>query len=102
MNVIFFVQAEDGIRDRTVTGVQTCALPISLRFTDVPAVFDILAPASCTYPCAQMRRGRARSAASSIAGQMTQWKRVIPLPMTCRSAGHSRAYPFSGNPVAER
>src|SRR5207248_8422404 len=24
----FFVQAEDGIRDRTVTGVQTCALPI--------------------------------------------------------------------------
>src|SRR5207248_2100423 len=27
----FFFQAEDGIRDRTVTGVQTCALPISSR-----------------------------------------------------------------------
>src|SRR5437867_4342607 len=27
----FFFQAEDGIRDRTVTGVQTCALPISVR-----------------------------------------------------------------------
>src|SRR5207245_8772922 len=27
----FFFQAEDGIRDATVTGVQTCALPISLR-----------------------------------------------------------------------
>src|SRR5207248_8902528 len=26
-----FFQAEDGIRDRTVTGVQTCALPISVR-----------------------------------------------------------------------
>src|SRR6266851_122455 len=26
---IFFFQAEDGIRDRDVTGVQTCALPIS-------------------------------------------------------------------------
>src|SRR5438067_8340690 len=25
----FFFQAEDGIRDRNVTGVQTCALPIS-------------------------------------------------------------------------
>src|SRR5699024_11873929 len=25
-----FFQAEDGIRDRNVTGVQTCALPISL------------------------------------------------------------------------
>src|SRR2546430_8007127 len=29
--VFFFFQAEDGIRDLTVTGVQTCALPISLR-----------------------------------------------------------------------
>ena len=26
----FFFQAEDGIRDWSVTGVQTCALPISL------------------------------------------------------------------------
>src|SRR5256886_7615094 len=29
----FFFQAEDGIRDLTVTGVQTCALPISRRPT---------------------------------------------------------------------
>src|SRR5256886_17411799 len=28
--VIVFFQAEDGIRDLTVTGVQTCALPISV------------------------------------------------------------------------
>src|SRR5437763_16293001 len=27
--VFFFFQAEDGIRDTSVTGVQTCALPIS-------------------------------------------------------------------------
>src|SRR3989441_9315575 len=27
---MFFFQAEDGIRDKLVTGVQTCALPISL------------------------------------------------------------------------
>ena len=26
--VVFFFQAEDGIRDYKVTGVQTCALPI--------------------------------------------------------------------------
>src|SRR2546430_4008066 len=26
--LVFFFQAEDGIRDLTVTGVQTCALPI--------------------------------------------------------------------------
>src|SRR5205807_5031064 len=28
--VVFFFQAEDGIRDYKVTGVQTCALPISI------------------------------------------------------------------------
>src|SRR2546430_7724129 len=27
----FFFQAEDGIRDLTVTGVQTCALPVAFR-----------------------------------------------------------------------
>src|SRR5206468_7977237 len=39
--VFFFFQAEDGIRDLIVTGVQTCALPISdVRFVihrEVPA-----------------------------------------------------------------
>src|SRR2546430_7226676 len=29
---VFFFQAEDGIRDLTVTGVQTCALPISVCY----------------------------------------------------------------------
>src|SRR5256885_12017313 len=29
ITLIFFFQAEDGIRDYKVTGVQTCALPIS-------------------------------------------------------------------------
>src|SRR5690349_22113649 len=32
----FFFQAEDGIRDLYVTGVQTCALPISLWTRAVP------------------------------------------------------------------
>src|SRR3712207_7084146 len=31
--LFFFFQAEDGIRDIGVTGVQTCALPISARRT---------------------------------------------------------------------
>src|SRR6267143_4022866 len=35
MNVFFFFQAEDGIRDGTVTGVQTCALPILQDIRDV-------------------------------------------------------------------
>src|SRR5437763_14448388 len=36
MLVVFFFQAEDGIRDTSVTGVQTCALPIS-SFSQTPA-----------------------------------------------------------------
>src|SRR5699024_11470841 len=34
----FFFQAEDGIRYRNVTGVQTCALPISLHILLVPGI----------------------------------------------------------------
>src|SRR5215207_271292 len=30
LSTVFFFQAEDGIRDPLVTGVQTCALPISI------------------------------------------------------------------------
>src|SRR2546430_6145400 len=35
---MFFFQAEDGIRDLTVTGVQTCALPISAPLDMLRAV----------------------------------------------------------------
>src|SRR2546429_6512000 len=41
MHEFFFLQAEDGIGDVAVTGVQTCALPIS-----VPSVYMQVRPAS--------------------------------------------------------
>src|SRR3712207_8917239 len=34
----FFFQAEDGIRDIGVTGVQTCALPISVILSPIPGL----------------------------------------------------------------
>src|SRR2546422_5617587 len=40
MAISFLLQAEDGIRDVAVTGVQTCALPIS-GFVDVPSLKGI-------------------------------------------------------------
>src|SRR2546429_4227982 len=44
--VVFFFQAEDGIRDVAVTGVQTCALPIyrrlNLRLIDVEVGVNML------------------------------------------------------------
>src|SRR5256885_3228315 len=40
----FFFQAEDGIRDYKVTGVQTCALPICLNeVTDLPGLQELKA-----------------------------------------------------------
>src|SRR5256885_12235247 len=37
-NCFFFFQAEDGIRDYKVTGVQTCALPIFAVLYPVPTL----------------------------------------------------------------
>src|SRR2546430_5130070 len=44
--LVFFFQAEDGIRDLTVTGVQTCALPICLEpdLRQVRAAIEAIAP----------------------------------------------------------
>src|SRR2546430_15370416 len=47
LRLFFFFQAEDGIRDLTVTGVQTCALPILGR-----SAFSYAAP-SRPYVCAR-------------------------------------------------
>src|SRR5438046_8674732 len=47
--LIFFFQAEDGIRDWSVTGVQTCALPI----------YDLCAPEPYRRRRAPRRKGSA-------------------------------------------
>src|SRR2546430_7467074 len=41
LKMFFFFQAEDGIRDLTVTGVQTCALPIYDPVRTSPPSFSI-------------------------------------------------------------
>src|SRR3989440_7627921 len=63
---VFFFQAEDGIRDLIVTGVQTCALPISgtnmgcpltsCRFSISPLV--LIMALSTTSPCTRAERAR--------------------------------------------
>src|SRR5437867_50883 len=69
----FFFQAEDGIRDRTVTGVQTCALPISAgRAARVPApgVATAVAPAvpAATVPTAVASAPVAPAVGACVAG----------------------------------
>src|SRR2546430_13000083 len=46
----FFFQAEDGIRDLTVTGVQTCALPICSS-ADRPSTYSL--PSAADISAAQ-------------------------------------------------
>src|SRR5207244_5088068 len=52
----FFFQAEDGIRDDLVTGVQTCALPISLFRIPATTAVPAFRPA-CSFP-RRWRRAR--------------------------------------------
>ena len=44
----FFFQAEDGIRDHCVTGVQTCALPISRKQINYES-YDSQSDRLCEY-----------------------------------------------------
>src|SRR5699024_11918156 len=56
----FFFQAEDGIRDRNVTGVQTCALPISsLKASQMASNWTYSTPCPTISP--PMRSGRYKS-----------------------------------------
>src|SRR5690606_40796944 len=69
----FFFQAEDGIRDFHVTGVQTCALPISSTSTITPSRRPRrsrpVTLASARSPCSTLRisyGGRNRSSPSPL------------------------------------
>src|SRR2546421_8856970 len=57
---VFFFQAEDGIRDLIVTGVQTCALPISRKIT--AAATSVVVP---TRPAGMRASTSSRKAGSS-------------------------------------
>src|SRR5256886_13694280 len=68
--VFFFFQAEDGIRDLTVTGVQTCALPISLATEGAaPNIATLVAPRRINEHLVNSRSSRNRS------GLPINWRR---------------------------
>src|SRR5436190_10977658 len=65
----FFFQAEDGIRDHCVTGVQTCALPISCRWPICPSVGSETTAgrnSAAGWPAARPGRKRASQRGSSV------------------------------------
>src|SRR5256884_6999312 len=56
----FFFQAEDGIRDVAVTGVQTCALPISLKKVALARALSKLGYCSRSQAAELIRAGRVK------------------------------------------
>src|SRR5207302_2145083 len=87
----FFFQAEDGIRDFHVTGVQTCALPICYREVS-----------SGLTPIMQMLARRKPGANLPVAGSP---KAALAETAVCRSCKSSAACPrgrFSSGRSEER
>src|SRR5207244_13187781 len=88
----FFFQAEDGIRDDLVTGVQTCALPISAR-GDIEYTYEIVPTGFTEDKWVQMSEIRPSSrqhvhhAVVYIRPPDSQWLRNAPvgLPFTASS-----------------
>src|SRR5699024_11875044 len=86
----FFFQAEDGIRDRNVTGVQTCALPIFPGISGLsrcpasagPPGFPVRPGCPAAVPgCPRRRPGGARP---RFCGSRSEERRV---GKECRSRG---------------
>src|SRR5207244_7616668 len=69
--VVFFFQAEDGIRDDLVTGVQTCALPIFIRISR--KVLSRRDTNECSATLSHTMQGRKRA---SIARRRSEERRV--------------------------
>src|SRR2546422_6968114 len=75
--VLFFFQAEDGIRDVAVTGVQTCALPISLEVVTDGHLLGL----ADSHECSRHR------------GRFTHEVTVVTAPASAKGRSFLCAYP---------
>src|SRR5215210_9124391 len=89
----FFFQAEDGIRDTSVTGVQTCALPISCIVNSLLYVSGSTTSAFAFASCARITSARtppARKNARLVAMYrmpIRLWS-VVVIQLTTRPSYH--------------
>src|SRR2546422_6282681 len=82
----FFFQAEDGIRDVAVTGVQTCALPISRGEPRTPrAPEDRAAPRASTGVLISGLSGQPRSRVEAARGHVAV-RFAVGLPQRARAS----------------
>src|SRR5947208_11138937 len=95
----FFFQAEDGIRDDLVTGVQTCALPICDNVLDHSLVY-LSADSSAAFRASASRIARARFSAALDARNTRSRStelRLVSLRSEERRVGKECRYRWSTN-----
>src|SRR5688500_20292572 len=99
----FFFQAEDGIRDYKVTGVQTCALPISYaRCVLYGSVFGGAGVFSRSRPAGYPQRGQSRSEERRVGKEWRFRKhenRDTKKESKERAKGHHRENSYGGMAV---
>src|SRR5207302_7517018 len=83
----FFFQAEDGIRDFHVTGVQTCALPISGRWRRAGHLQPI---------DRALRAGSRRRDVRQVAGPARRRRRRVQLAVLAAKRGNPRLVVVDG------
>src|SRR5690606_40796635 len=88
----FFFQAEDGIRDFHVTGVQTCALPICAKKRETKSTPRRSDAAVTITPRVGIERSRPRSGARArtSASESSRTSRSIRFPPTYRGRSEER------------
>src|SRR5580692_7376421 len=87
----FFFQAEDGIRDLTVTGVQTCALPICSGRPAPRWPTPSPPPWPGTGPGPSRHNRRAASLLSTLAGRLPLAEVKAPVPYAIAGFGAADA-----------
>src|SRR5690625_648284 len=96
----FFFQAEDGIRDGHVTGVQTCALPICCRSINYPSIRRVRRACMASEPSSSPTAVSTETLISCVSCAMIVVKVSrsvsVPLCSTCRFALTAEPLPTSG------
>src|SRR5205823_12088896 len=88
----FFFQAEDGIRDKLVTGVQTCALPIS---SAAPDTTELEGPLTAASAIPRVSSGKISSSGSCTAS-------IFPAGCCCISLPRAATNPSASLRSEER
>src|SRR2546427_12181451 len=105
LRFFFFFQAEDGIRDLTVTGVQTCALPISKRVVDWCGTYQAgtttrFVPGTLymggTYTSDSAGQARGWLTALDAARGTVRWRYRSPRPMVAGVTATAGGRGFTG------